>query len=93
VINVPVRYRCRKCGSVLYEFKGVGQSYAGLLSPIEVAKMYGYICPHCKSTLEASQVSIRENIAVKPVVGREDKLTPIVRTIVKTNLGLMEEAP
>jgi DNA-directed RNA polymerase subunit RPC12/RpoP len=93
VINVPVRYRCSRCGSILYEFKGVGQSYAGLLTPVEVAKMYGYICPHCKSTLEASQISVRENVVIKPVVRREDKLAPIARTIVKASLGLIEATP
>jgi DNA-directed RNA polymerase subunit RPC12/RpoP len=93
VINVPVRYRCRRCGSILYEFKGVGQSYAGLLTPVEVAKMYGYICPHCKSMLEASQMSVRGNIVIKPSVRREDKLAPISRTIVKASLGLIEATP
>ncbi len=50
---MPVRYRCRHCGAVLWEFKYVGQDYYGLPSPSEVMNVYGGICPVCKRELRA----------------------------------------
>ncbi len=48
---MPVRYICRHCGTVLWEFKHVGQDYYGLPTPTEVMNVYGGICPNCKREL------------------------------------------
>jgi len=61
---LPVRYRCSKCGYILYEFNGVGQSYMGLLTPSEVAKLVGHICPNCKSIINSSE-SIFSKVIIK----------------------------
>jgi len=65
---MPVRYRCRNCGAVLYEFKRVGQDYIGVPTPREVAFMYHFTCPVCKSQLnwDTSNPDWREHIVVKP---------------------------
>lgn len=65
---MPVRYRCGICGHVLYEFKGVGQNYIGVLTPEEVVKLVGYICPSCKRVLETPRRHFREYINVRPVI-------------------------
>jgi len=48
---MPVRYLCRHCGAILWEFKHVGQDYYGLPTPTEVINVYGGICPNCKREL------------------------------------------
>ncbi len=48
---MPVKYICRKCGYVLWEFKRVGQDCYGLPTPSEVIAFYGGICPNCKREL------------------------------------------
>ncbi len=48
---MPVRYVCRRCGYVLWEFKHVGQDCYGLPTPTEVMNVYGGICPRCKREL------------------------------------------
>lgn len=48
---MPVRYTCRHCGFVLWEFKHVGQDCYGLPSPSEIITFYGGICPKCKKEL------------------------------------------
>jgi hypothetical protein len=45
-----IRYRCRKCNCVLYEYEGIGD-YTGTLTPLEVALMLNFTCPNCKSKL------------------------------------------
>lgn len=81
---MPVKFRCRHCGYVLYEFKGVGQNYVGVPTPLEVIKLVGYVCPNCKRVLEVPRSNFKEFIVVKPtptqVVGVVDErlkaLTP-----------------
>jgi DNA-directed RNA polymerase subunit RPC12/RpoP len=59
-------YKCRNCGAVLYEFKGV-QDSLGLLSPREVAVMYNFVCPKCKAPLNPDiGTDWKERIVVKP---------------------------
>ncbi|MEM4717679.1 MAG: hypothetical protein QXE81_02830 [Desulfurococcaceae archaeon] len=65
---MPVRYRCGICGHILYEFKGVGQNYIGVLTPEEVIKLVGYICPSCKKVLETPRKHFRDYIYIKPVI-------------------------
>ncbi len=48
---MPVRYVCRHCGELLWEFKHVGQDCYGLPTPTEVMNVYGGICPRCKREL------------------------------------------
>ncbi|MEM4487841.1 MAG: hypothetical protein QXK88_03435 [Desulfurococcaceae archaeon] len=64
-----IRYKCKHCGQVLYEFKGVGQSYIGVPTPIEVVKLIGYICPSCKKTLDNPSRNFKETIVVKTSIG------------------------
>lgn len=64
---MPIRYRCKYCGFVLYEFRGVGQSFMGVLTPSEVVKLVGHMCPNCKRVLETPRSSFKEFIGVKPV--------------------------
>ncbi|GEM_PF-426267 len=49
--KMPVKYVCRNCGFVLWEFREVGQDYYGVPTPEEVIRVYGGICPRCKSDL------------------------------------------
>lgn len=62
---MPIRYRCKHCGYVLYEFKGVGQSYIGAPSPLEVIKLVGHICPSCKKILEIPRGNFKDYIVVR----------------------------
>ncbi|MEZ0394358.1 MAG: hypothetical protein ABWK00_04880 [Desulfurococcaceae archaeon] len=60
---MPIRYVCRRCGATIYEFKKVGQDCYGIPSPEEVYRLYGGICPYCKSTLTLPTLSeIRINV-------------------------------
>jgi rubredoxin len=65
---MPIRYRCRHCGYVLYEFKGVGQSYIGAPSPLEVIKLVGHICPSCKRVLELPRNSFKDYIMIRTMM-------------------------
>ena len=49
---MPVIYRCRVCGYVLYVFERVGQSSYGVPTPSELISMYGSACPRCGRPLE-----------------------------------------
>lgn len=61
---MPVRYICRHCGFILWEFKHVGQDCYGLPSPSEIITFYGGICPKCKK--ELSKPSLNDiSISVK----------------------------
>ncbi|MEM0326814.1 MAG: hypothetical protein QW733_07280 [Desulfurococcaceae archaeon] len=60
-----IKYICGSCGHVIYEFKKVGSS-VGLLSPMEVAKLHGYVCPVCKSQLNVpSTANFRSHIQIR----------------------------
>ena len=60
---MPVRYKCKRCGYVLYEVESTrGLRGTGVLTPLQVIERYGYICPNCKRTL---QLPKREDIIVK----------------------------
>ncbi len=70
---MPIKYVCRSCGHVIYEFNKIGSS-VGLLSPLEVAKLLGYVCPHCKSQLSVpAGKHFKEYIIV-----REHRPVPLV---------------
>jgi rubredoxin len=71
---MPIRYRCKNCGAVLYEFKKPGDP-CGLLTPYEVAFTYHFSCPVCKSPLnpDTSNPDWREHIVVKPATKRKKR--------------------
>jgi uncharacterized Zn finger protein (UPF0148 family) len=68
-----IRYRCRKCGATLYECSK--PDYRGLLTPHEVAFMYNFTCPVCKSQLnpDTRNPDWREHIVVKPAEGKRSR--------------------
>lgn len=49
---MAIRYRCKRCGHILFEFSRVGQDFYGIPTPEEVYRLHGGICPRCKSLLE-----------------------------------------
>ena len=51
---MPVIYRCRGCGRVLYTFERVGQSYYGLPTPSEFVVRFGRTCPYCGRPLNTN---------------------------------------
>jgi hypothetical protein len=71
---MPIRYICRSCGHVIYEFKKVGQDFSGVPTPLEVIRITGGICPACKRHLELpSSGDYRSYIVLKSHVPREVK--------------------
>ncbi|MCC6011010.1 MAG: hypothetical protein LM556_01255 [Desulfurococcaceae archaeon] len=81
---MPIRYICRSCGHVIYEFKKVGQDFTGVPTPLEVIRITGGICPACKRHLELpSPEEYRSYIILKPHVSRSTKyselLIPVTR--------------
>jgi len=66
VILTPIRYRCKHCGYILFEFVKVGQDYYGVPTPEEIYRIYGGVCPRCKSMLEIpSPTEIRSRIIIR----------------------------
>ena len=49
---MPVVYRCKACGFVLYHFPRVGADYHGIKTPGEIIWLYGGRCPNCGRELE-----------------------------------------
>jgi hypothetical protein len=49
---MPVVYRCKYCGFILYVFTHVGQDSYGVPTPSEIMSQYGGICPRCGHPLE-----------------------------------------
>jgi len=75
---MPIRYRCKSCGHVIYEFKRVGQDYTGVPTPHEIIRLTGGVCPACKRPLEApNPEDYRSYIIVKPRVFTATRPTPI----------------
>lgn len=62
---MPVRFRCSVCGHILYEFRGVGQSFMGVPTPDEVVKIVGYVCPSCKRVLEVPSRYHKDYIIIR----------------------------
>lgn len=63
---MPVVYRCRNCGYVLYVFWHVGQDSYGVPTPSEISSRYGGICPRCGHRLGKPSID-----DVYVVAGRE----------------------
>lgn len=53
-VEMPVVYRCLKCGSVIYMFLRAGQDYYGIPSPSELFIRIGDKCPSCGRNLDKS---------------------------------------
>lgn len=84
---MPVKYVCRHCGYVLWEFNKVGQDYFGLPSPSEVINAHGGICPRCKHDLRRPSLKdIKINIA------RRRKPSILDITVHNYTLGTGQEA-
>jgi DNA-directed RNA polymerase subunit RPC12/RpoP len=60
---LPVIYRCRNCGHVLFEFLVVGQDSYGLPTPSELIAKIGDTCPRCGNKLRISGL---EDVKVYP---------------------------
>jgi rubredoxin len=61
-----IRYKCKNCGTILYEFKEA-KDPVGLLTPREVAFEYNFVCPKCKATLNPDlSKDWKKRIIVKP---------------------------
>lgn len=80
---MPVKYVCRSCGHVIYEFDKVGSSI-GLLSPLEVAKLHGYVCPSCKSQLKAPTPGVNFREFVHVSIRLPERLTPMKSPLIAT---------
>ncbi|MCY0867777.1 MAG: hypothetical protein OWQ48_00885 [Desulfurococcus sp.] len=66
---MAIRYRCRNCGAILYEFVRVGQNFYGIPTPEEVYRLYGGVCPKCKSLLEVPSLEeIRSRIVIRSAI-------------------------
>jgi hypothetical protein len=67
--SVPVRYRCKSCGFVLYEYTAReemgSERFMGLLTPLQVAAKYDFVCPRCGRALNTRPS--REDIKVRPI--------------------------
>lgn len=48
---MPLRYRCRNCNNILYEYRP--NSY-GIPTPTKVVRAYRRVCPFCGSELGMS---------------------------------------
>jgi uncharacterized Zn finger protein (UPF0148 family) len=66
---MPIRYICRKCGTILYEYTNVSEQYpCGAPSPNAVARIYNYVCPVCRAQLnpDTTNSDWREHLIIKP---------------------------
>jgi len=48
---VPIVFRCRNCGHVIYVFRHVGQDYFGIPTPSELVNRVTMVCPRCGRVL------------------------------------------
>jgi len=65
---MPVVYRCRECGHVLYVFERVGLSSYGLPTPSEIASWFGGLCPRCGRRLGRPQPGDVDTVADRELV-------------------------
>lgn len=91
--SLTIRYRCKHCGHVLYEFKGVGQSYIGVPTPMEVAKLIGYICPSCKKALDIPS-NFRDSIIVRiSASGKRAQIRDLISNPTISSQGVKQLVP
>ncbi len=77
-----VRYVCKHCGYIIWEFREVGQDYYGIPTPSEIMLVTGGICPRCKHELSMPEIS---NIKIRP--RRHYRFTEIERHINESMRG------
>jgi len=65
---VPVVYRCKNCGYILYVFWRVGQDSYGVPTPSELISIYGGVCPRCGHRLEKPGLDDVEVVAGRELV-------------------------
>ena len=53
---MPVKYVCKNCGYILYEFERVGQDFYGVRTPSEIRSIFGGICPRCGHELSTPSI-------------------------------------
>lgn len=53
VLEVPVVFRCKGCGNVIFVFERVGQDCFGVPSPSELSLRLGGKCPRCGRVLQS----------------------------------------
>lgn len=58
---MPVRYVCKRCGHILWNFERVGQDYFGVPAPEDIIRIYG-VCPRCKCDLTIPSI---DDITIK----------------------------
>ena len=76
MISVPIRYICRRCGTILYEYTRVSEQYpCGAPSPDAVARIYNYVCPVCRAQLnpDTTNSDWREHLIIKPAKPKLEK--------------------
>ncbi|WP_440059883.1 hypothetical protein ACSU1N_01595 [Thermogladius sp. 4427co] len=78
-VPMPVKYVCSYCGTVLFEFRFVGQDYYGIPSPQEVYNLYGGICPNCHNELKLPGI---KDIIIQPKV-REPRLQYVLKPVIQ----------
>ncbi len=79
---MPIKYRCKSCGYIIYEFKRVGQDYTGVPTPLEIIRLTGGVCPACKRHLEYLRPEdYRSYVIIKPHIHVGVKSTPITGLI------------
>ena len=59
---MPIRYICKKCRFILYEYKRV--QWPGLPSPSDIISLFNGKCPRCGRKLEPPDI---DDIKVKPL--------------------------
>jgi hypothetical protein len=71
---MPVKYKCRQCGFILYEYsKDIGnKKYWGLPTPSDIAVMYDGVCPRCGKKLNTNPT--KDDVIIRPV--KSTHITP-----------------
>jgi len=81
---MPIKYRCKNCGFIIYEFKKVGQDFSGVPTPLEVIRITGGICPSCKKHLELPGVEdYKTYIILRPHITTSTKYSGPALTITR----------
>ncbi len=76
---MPVIFRCKKCGAVIYVFKRVGQDCFGLPTPTELSLKLGGRCPKCGRIIGAptlNDVRIEGRVKSLPIYVEPVEISP-----------------
>jgi len=61
---MPIKYVCKNCGYILYQFDHVGQDTLGVRTPSELKVIFAGECPRCGHPLgtpKVEDINIRLN--------------------------------